>query len=187
MNRILKRIIKVKQGRKNVIISELATLLTITEGIVNSRQLAITRDTDDQKIITPAILAINKNIKSIPPYKCDKYLNIPQLRSCKDVNRRRKYLDFLHTQLWRKWVEVQWVKVHRSNLTKGRPLQAGDVFLIRDTTLQVRGRYPLGVVETAKESRTNDNIVRSAIIRIPPIDERKEILFDYEPRSYKKD
>ena len=69
MNRILKRIIKARLGRKNVTTPELATLLTITEGIVNSRPLAITRDTDDQKIITPALLAINRDIKSIPPYK----------------------------------------------------------------------------------------------------------------------
>ena len=66
--------------------------------------------------------------------------------------------------------------VHLRNLTKGRPLHAGEVVLVRVTTLKVRGRYPLGVVETAKETRTNDNIVRSAIIRIPPIDGRKEKL-----------
>ena len=66
--------------------------------------------------------------------------------------------------------------IHRSNLTKGRPLQAKDVVLVRDATLQVRGKYPLGVVETAKESRTNDNIVRSAVIRIPPIDGSQEKL-----------
>ena len=64
--------------------------------------------------------------------------------------------------------------IHRSNLTKGRLLQAKDVVLVSDATLQVRGKYPLGVVETAKESRTNDNIVRSAIIRIPPIDDGKK-------------
>ena len=67
--------------------------------------MAIKRDTDDQKIITPALLAINRDIKSIPPYKFDKDLNIPQLRSCKDINRRKKYLDLLHTQLWRRWAE----------------------------------------------------------------------------------
>ena len=88
-----------------IVPSELATLLTITEGIVNSRPLSITRNTDDQKVITPAILAINRDIKSITPYKFDKDSNIPQLRSCKDVNRRKKYLDLLHTQLLRKWVE----------------------------------------------------------------------------------
>ena len=178
LNRILKRIIKAKLGRKNVTTPELATLLTITEGIVNSRPLAITRDTDDQKIITPALLAINRDIKSIPPYKFDKDLNIPQLRSCKDVNRRKKYLDLLHTQLWRKWIEeyIDSLMIHRKNLTKSRPLQAKDVVLVRDASLQVRGKYPLGVVETAKESRTNDNIVRSAVIRIPPIDGRREKL-----------
>ena len=87
-------------------------------------------------------------------------------------------MDLLHTQLWRKWVEehIDSLKVHRSNLTKSRPLQAGDVVLIRDSSLQVHRKYPLGIVEEAKESRTNDNIVRSAIIRIPPINGRKEKL-----------
>ena len=64
--------------------------------------------------------------------------------------------------------------IYRKNLTKGRPLKAQDVVLVKDTSLQVRGMYPLGIVETAKESRTGDNIIRSAVIRILPIDERRE-------------
>ena len=119
---------------------------------------------------------MNRDIKSIPPYTFDKDLNISQLRSSKDINRRKKYLYLLHTQLWRRWVEdyIDSLMVHRKNLTKGRPLQAGDVVLVRDATLKVRGKYPLVVVETAKESRIGDNVVRSVIIKIPPIDGRKE-------------
>ena len=64
--------------------------------------------------------------------------------------------------------------IYRKNLTKGRPLKAQDVVLVKDTSLQVRGVYPLGIVEKAKESRTGDNIIRSAVIRIPPIDGRRE-------------
>ena len=64
--------------------------------------------------------------------------------------------------------------IYRKNLTKGRPLKAQDVVLVKDTSLQVRGVYPLGIVETPKESRTGDNIIRSAVIRIPAIDGRRE-------------
>ena len=64
--------------------------------------------------------------------------------------------------------------VHRKNLTKGRSLQKGEPCLIKDSTLQVRGKFPLAIVETPKESRTGDGIVRSAILRIPPVEGRKE-------------
>ena len=176
MNRTLKRVINAKLGRKNISTTELATLLTIAEGIVNSRPLAVTRESDEQKIITPAMLAINRDIRSIPPYKFDRELRIPHLRSTAEVNKRKKYLDLLHTQFWRKWLfeYLDNLMIYRKNLTKGRPLKAQDVVLIKDTSLQVRGQYPLGIVETAKESLTWDHVIRSAVIRIPPIDGRRE-------------
>ena len=63
---------------------------------------------------------------------------------------------------------------YRKNLQPTRQLQLDDVVIVKDDTLMVRGKYPLGVILEQKFSRTEDNVVRSAIVRIPAGPNSKE-------------
>ena len=104
-----------------------------------------------------------------PAYKLGKGDAMTTLKTANDVKKRRKYISFVSTQIWRKFL-TQYVDSLIGQAPKDgdgrRPPKPDDIMLLRDTTLADRGLYPMVRVTRVFKSR-DDSVVRSVEVILP--------------------
>ena len=144
---------------------QMHTVLAEAEATVNSRPLAAvcSSDADDPLPITPSLLAVNRNVVSIPTIPSSKSLPNTPFDAKKRYAHQRELArqfrkcflkDYLLAQIpLRKWKE----QVDLSHII-GKPV------LIDDGTIKPGNKYPLGVVKGVHPGR--DGLIRSADILV---------------------
>jgi hypothetical protein len=144
-------------GKALLTYSEMYTVLTDIEAIINSRPLTyIGDDIRDGRIITPALLAINKDLGSIP----DKIPTTAQV-SLKD---RYRYQARLQNHFWDRWQReyLPRLTIRQKWTQEEVPLKQGDIVLISDDNL-TRGKWKLGKV--AETFIGADGLVRTVKVK----------------------
>ena len=145
---------------------EFATLLAEASSIVNNTPLwAIPANPNEPLPISPAMLLTLKT-KPTPPNIND-FTEDDILAYGKQRYRRVQYLT---SEFWRQWRNEYIFTLNKRHKWKSiKPcITKGDVVLIRDKNAP-RNQWPTGQVQSVKLS--DDNLVRSVTINIPPLHE----------------
>jgi len=132
------------------------TILTDIEAVLNQRPLAYCGpDPMDPMPVTPAQLAIGRNLQELPPITSNGSVS---------VSKRYRYLQRLLEQFWKRWSQYYLPKMNvRSTWkTKTEELRVGDVCLISEENT-TRPSWPLGVIVETMPSR--DGLVRTVRLR----------------------
>ena len=168
LNRNIKSILDVKLGRCRVSTRELEDILIECESMINNRPLCRCSESINEVIVTPHDLYMNRQTAIYPAYKLGKGDAMTTLKTANDVKKRRKYISFVSTQIWRKFL-TQYVDSLISQAPKDadgrRPPKIDDIVLLRDSTMADRGLYPLARVTRVFRSR-DDALVRSVEVTL---------------------
>ena len=156
MNRSLKEPLRKVLGKALLSYSELYTILTDIEAVLNQKPLSYHEvDPSDPEPITPSQLAIGRNLRELPPIQCDGNVS---------VTKRYKHLQQVLEHFWKRWSSEylptlqqrgKWQKI-------GPLLKIGDVVLIADDKI-ARPSWPLGRVIELIVSR--DGLVRTVKLK----------------------
>ena len=137
--------------------TEMMTILTDIEAIINSRPLTyIGDDINDGVVLTPALLALNRNLGEIPEYSTQKLKT--------SLSKRYRYLQRLQQHFWSRWLKeyLPRLSVRRKWLQKRSPLKPNDVVLVSDDGVP-RGKWILGKVVNTFPGK--DGIIRTVSVR----------------------
>ena len=138
--RQLKEPLRKVLGRAFLTYTEMMTVLTDIDAMINSRPLTyIGDDIRDGRIITPALLAIGRDLEHLldnPPKKADVSLS-----------ERYRYQQRLQNHFWSRWLREYLPRLTvRQKWTRGEiPLKENDVVLISEDNLP-RGKWRIGKV-----------------------------------------
>ena len=145
-------------GKPLLSFSELATVLTRIEAVINTRPLTtVSDDVRDLTPITPAHLALGRSLFDLPDVE-----EVP----VNDSKTRQRYLyqQRLVNHFWKRW---QGEYLHQLSIqpkwNEEQPaLRVGDVVLISDDKVS-RGRWPMGRVEKLFPGK--DGLVRTVTLK----------------------
>ena len=142
-------------GKALLTYTEMYTVLTSIEATINSRPLTfIGDDIRDGRVITPALLAIGRDLGSVPDI---------QLREV-PLDERYYYQQQLQNHFWDRWMReyLPSLTVRKKWTQEMTPLKENDVVLITDDNV-TRGQWRLGkVVQTFPGT---DGLIRTARIQ----------------------
>lgn len=132
------------------------TLLTVVEGIVNSRPITkLSDDPKDSMPLTPNHILMLRPGPTLPPVKCT---------DADRFRRRWKRVQYLADVFWQRWISEylprlqerqKWLKPHRN-------LRVGDLVLVTQGSTP-RNQWPLGLVIKAHPG--SDDLVRSVDVK----------------------
>ena len=134
----------------------LLTLLTIVEGIVNSRPITkLSDDPKDSSPLTPNHLLMLKSGPLLPP---GKFVEADRFR------RRWRKIQYLADLFWTRWIREYIPKLQERQkwLTKKRNLQVGDLVLVKQDSTP-RNHWPLALVVGVRKG--SDDLVRSVEVK----------------------
>ncbi|XP_028408802.1 uncharacterized protein LOC114531378 [Dendronephthya gigantea] len=137
--------------------TEMMTILTDIEAIINSRPLTYIGDNiNDGVVLTPALLVLNRNLGEIPEHSSQN-LKV-------SLSQRYRYLQRLQHHFWSRWLKkyLPRLTTRQKWLREISPLKPNDVVLVSDDGLP-RGKWILGKIENTFPGR--DGIIRTATIR----------------------
>ena len=142
---------------------ELEDILFECVRMIYNRPICRASESINEVIVTPHDLYMNRQTAIYPAYKLGKGDAMTTLKTANDVKKRRKYISFVSTQIWRKFL-TQYVDSLISQAPKDadgrRPPKIDDIVLLRDSTMADRGLYTLARVTRVFRSR-DDSLVRS--------------------------
>ncbi|XP_064469952.1 uncharacterized protein LOC135384694 [Ornithodoros turicata] len=149
-------------GKSTLTYSELATVVTEVEAVLNSRPLTyVSEDPDDLSVLTPGHFLVGKRISALP------YEPVAEVRSTSNQLRRRwKYRERLMESFWTRWTKEYILYLRSANIRKplsSCSVKTGDIVLIAKENAP-RVSWPLGRVESTRESA--DGRIRSCQVRI---------------------
>ena len=141
-------------GKALLIYTEMYTVLTEVEAIINARPLTfVGDDIRDQEPITPAHLAIGRSLRSLPVPT-----DIPE----EDTGLLKRYLyrQKLVGHFWRRWQDeyLQQLSIRPKWNQEEPPLKVGDIVLVSEDKTP-RGKWPLARVIGTFPGR--DNVIRT--------------------------
>ena len=141
--RQLKEPLRKVLGKAFLNYTEMMTVLTDIEAIINSRPLTyVGDDIRDGRIITPAWLAVGRDLGNPP--------DAPPRKTEVSLSERFRYQQQLQSHFWSRWLREYLPSLTvRQKWTKEEiPLKQGDVVLISEDNIP-RGKWKLGkVVDT---------------------------------------
>lgn len=144
-------------GEHTLTYEELTTFLYQVEAVLNSRPIgALSRDPNDMATLTPGHFLIGQPITAVPE---------PNLLDEKEtVGNRWKLVQRLTQQFWQRWSKeyVHSLQQRQKWQSTNRPIEIGDVVLIRDEMLPAT-KWRLGCVEEVHPG--NDGHVRVVTVR----------------------
>ena len=123
--------------------TEIMTVLTDIEAIINSRPLPyVGDDIQGERIITPALLAIGRELGSPP--------DAPPRKAEVSLSERFRYQQQLQSHFWSRWLReyLPGLSVRQRWTKEEIPLKQNDVVLISEDNIP-RGKWKLGkIVDT---------------------------------------
>ena len=156
MNRSLKEPLRKVLGNALLTYTELYTVLTDIEAVLNQRPLSYhSTDPFDPAPITPSELAIGRNLRELPPVQDSGKVT---------VSKRYKYLQKVLTHFWNRWSKEYLPKLQTRSKwqLEKRPLKLNDVVLITEENTS-RPSWPLGRVVELYPSR--DGLIRTVKLK----------------------
>ena len=166
-------------GTQRLTSEEFYTILTEVEAILNSRPLVPldSAPVDRAQVLTPAHFLIGRSIKALPGQP-DNRSNITSLR-------RWNLCTRLTHDIWDRWSQDYLHKLQQFHQWRHpkRPVQVGDVVLLKDTELFLHS-WPLAVVEQTHPGsdgmvrvvtlRTSKGLYKRAVTRVVPLLQNEE-------------
>lgn len=126
--------------------------------MVNSRPLTfINSNIHDDKIITPAHLALGRGLKEIA--------DVPKgLADNSPVSSRFLYRQNLLNRFWKRWLVeyLPQLTIRQKWKSEKPPLKKGDVVLISEDSIKI-GNWPLGWVQEVHKG--SDNLIRTVTLK----------------------
>ena len=138
--RQLKEPLRKVLGRAFLNYTEMLTVLTDIEALINSRPLTyIGDDIRDGRVITPALLAIGRDLESPPD-------NLPKKAEV-SLSERYRYQQRLQNHFWSRWLQeyLPGLTVRQKWFKDEKPLKVKDVVLISEDNIP-RGKWRIGKV-----------------------------------------
>ena len=170
LHRIVKEGLKTKLIRNKPTIPEFHYHLCAMEHILNSRPLSTIRtsSTDDfQTIDAFQLFTGHSHQPIVPPYRTNQHYFIDKLKTALDVAKHLKFLDIQLSKLWSFFFEsyFQALQKYTRKIDPTRKIKINDIVLIRDSTVRIRGEYPIGIVTGFGHSDAN-NVREKQAIRV---------------------
>ena len=156
--RSVKELLRKVLGKALLTYTELYTVLTEVEAIINARPLTfVGDDIRDQEPITPAHLATGRSLQSLPTPT-----DIPD----DDAGLLKRYLyrQRLVSHFWRRWQNEYLQTVVYSSKVESRAItgKGGDIVLILEDKMP-RGKWPLArIIETYPGK---DKLIRTILLK----------------------
>ena len=152
------------------------TVLTDIEAIINSRPLTyIGDDIRDGRIITPALLAIGRDLERLP--------DNPPKKADVSLSERYRYQQRLQNHFWSRWLReyLPGLTVRQKWTREEIPLKENDVVLICEDNLP-RGKRRIGkVIQTypgkddrVRKLQTKKGIINSSVQKLHLLEEHKQ-------------
>jgi hypothetical protein len=129
-------------GKALLTYTEMYTVLTDIEAVINSRPLTFIGDEiNDGQVITPAHLALGRSLKAIPDATVGSSTIAP-------VSSRFLYRQNLANRFWRRWMTEYspQLTIRQILLEEKPPLRVGDIVLMSEDNVK-RGNWPLAIVK----------------------------------------
>lgn len=151
-------------GKANLYYSEMETILSETEAIINSRPISYNyNDPNEPTPLCPADLIIGRRLTSLPPLTFKENVPINQ----KQFKIREKHREQIMQRIWRKWRHdylMELRSAHHANphKTNSTLFKIGDVVVIYDDN-SPRQMWKLGIVKEIILGR--DNKIRACIVK----------------------
>ncbi|XP_077866221.1 uncharacterized protein LOC144353806 [Saccoglossus kowalevskii] len=158
-------------GKSCVYLDELTTILTEVESVINDRPLTyVSGNNEDPSPLTPSHLLYRRLITQLPHdvIDDDELLDPSYGNERSTLQKRAIHLDKLHEHFWQRWRNeyLQTLRERHAQITdrghSNNVIKVGDVVQVHSDTNK-RVNWQLAVVQRLVHS--NDNLVRSAIIR----------------------
>ena len=140
--RSLKEPLRKILGKALLTYTEMYTVLTDIEAVINSRPLTFIGDEiNDGQVITPAHLALGRSLKAIPDATVGSSTIAP-------VSSRFLYRQNLANRFWRRWMTEYspQLTIRQILLEEKPPLRVGDIVLMSEDNVK-RGNWPLAIVK----------------------------------------
>ena len=139
----LKESLRKVLGKAFLNYTEMMTVLTDIEAIINSRPLTyVGDDIRDGRFITPALLAVGRDLGNLP--------DIPPKKAEVSLSERFRYQQRLQSHFWSRWLREYLPSLTvRQKWTKEEiPLKQSDVVLISEDNIP-RGKWKVGKIVDA--------------------------------------
>ncbi|XP_028412339.1 uncharacterized protein LOC114535156 [Dendronephthya gigantea] len=181
--RSLKEPLRKILGKALLTYTEMYTVLTDIEAVINSRPLTfIGDDIKDGQTITPAHLALGRSLKAIPDVTIGSSPIPP-------VSSRFLYRQSLINRFWRRWLTeyLPQLTIRQKWLEEKPPLKVGDVVLMSEDNVK-RGNWPLAIVQEVHMGK--DGLIRTATLQTKSGQRRRSVQKLYlleEARSVEED
>ena len=153
-------------GRANIRLSELQTIVTEIEAILNDRPLTfIPSNVDDEQPLTPSHLLYGRRITALPHPLIEDEWSDPTFNEDPALVQRlaKVRADLIH-HFWNRWRRDYLTSLREFHRTSGKndvAVQVGDVVQVHDDTKRVNWR--LAIIESLITGK--DGLVRAANIR----------------------
>jgi hypothetical protein len=156
--RSLKEPLRKILGKALLTYTEMYTVLTDIEAVINSRPLTfIGTDINDGQVITPAHLALGRSLRTIPDATVGSSTMGP-------MSSRFLYRQNLVNRFWRRWLTeyLPHLTIRQKWFQEKPPLRVGDIVLVSEDNVK-RGNWPLAAVEQIQQGK--DGLIRTVILR----------------------
>ena len=156
MNRSLKEPLRKVLGKSLFSYTELYTILTDIEAVLNQRPLSYHgSDPLDPAPITPSQLAIGRNLHELP---------LKSETGTVSLSKRYKHLQQVLQHFWKRWSSeyLPKLQIRQKWQKESDPLKVGDVVLISEENT-CRPTWPLGRVTEVIPSR--DGLIRTVKLK----------------------
>ena len=161
---LTKRAIKKTLGKASITLTELQTLTTEVEAVLNDRPITyVSSDCVDEEPLTPSHLLNGRRITSLP-YPITDDPSDPDYGSASDMRQRVTAQAHILERFWKRWRHEYLTSLrefHRTTGTNEQSIKTGDVVLVYDEG--PRSSWKLAVIEDL--IRGGDGLVRAAHIR----------------------
>ena len=144
-------------GKAFLSYTELNTVLTDIEAVINSRPLTLVGDdVRDPEPITPAHLAIGRSLRSLP--------DTSSVTQSSNLVHRYLYRQRLVNQFWKRWSKsyLQELNVCQKWNTAQPDVKVGDVVLISEDNVR-RCKWPMGRIVDVHPGK--DGLVRTVTLK----------------------
>ena len=162
---LTKRAIKKTLGKASITLTELQTLATEVEAVLNDRPITyVSSDCTDEEPLTPSHLLNGRRISSLPYPIADDDPSDPDYGGASDMRQRVTAQAHILECFWNRWRHEYLTSLrefHRASGTNKQSIKTGDVVLVYDEG--PRSSWKLAVIEDL--IRGGDGFVRAAHIR----------------------
>ena len=153
-------------GKAKLTYEELQTSVTEVKAILNSRPLTYISASDLDEPLTPHLI-LGRRLLSLPDHLCEADSDLDYNTTSRVfLNKRKRYLQTVLEQFWRRWKEylLELREVHRYHKGKlgAKQIAIGDVVIVHEDTQ--RRMWRIGIVEETLVSK--DKEIRGAVVRV---------------------